>query len=262
MYSTAARLTLRIFHLYKTAWDSLYLDGILTLACDVLDQVRDLESSSRGLSTAQAGVSAVITQASFLLLRLLKSSRSLTVVLRDRAQASLFLAISVSKRMSYDSSDKPARCALILSQLWNSSKVFKNTDGSDHNRLRIRDRLAQGPVVDILRWWHDEFTLAGPKDPTSTTNRQGKLLLRPFSKVPIGVNADGVRIKITNWYRSRLPTQGWISQRYRRREKMCCCLLWMHHSRMISIGLFQWKIYSCPWSYSSLAVDDLRSLVT
>lgn len=180
------------------------------MACQVLDQVRDLEFSFGGLLAAPAGVAAVITQASFILLRLLKSSRSFPAALRDQAQTALFLAINISKRMSNDSSDKPGRCALILSQMWNSSKIFKNPDGSDCNRLRIRDRLAQGPVVDVLRWWHDEFTLTGPKDPSPTStnqSRQGMLFLRAFIRFPIGENADEVRTQVTNHWRSRLPKE-------------------------------------------------------
>jgi len=93
--------------------------------------------------------------ASFTILRLLKASTA--QYMDENAKEAFFLGVNVMKRLSAENNDGPSRMALILTQLWNSEKAFKNADGSEHLSLRIRTRLAMSTVFDSIWWWREEF---------------------------------------------------------------------------------------------------------
>lgn len=94
--------------------------------------------------------------ASISLLRILKSAAAQSLDF-GRARSSLFLAINLANQMSVESTDTAARMAIVLKQLWNSSKAFRKADGSEYTALRIRSRLAHSLVIDTVWWWRDEF---------------------------------------------------------------------------------------------------------
>ncbi|OGM47736.1 Zn(II)2Cys6 transcription factor [Aspergillus bombycis] len=58
--------------------------------------------------------------------------------------------------MSVQNNDAAAKTVIVLNQLWNSTKAFRKSDGSDFPTLRIRSRLMLSPVVDAVWWWREE----------------------------------------------------------------------------------------------------------
>lgn len=102
---------------------------------------------------------------SFIIIRLLKSS--VANYLDESAKDNFFLGVNIMKRLSAESNDMPARLTMMLTQLWNSEKAFKNADGSDSISLKIRTRLVMSPVFDAIWWWREEFGgQPGANDPS------------------------------------------------------------------------------------------------
>lgn len=122
----------------------------------VVDHIKNLGERLDVLATAPVQVNFGILLASVSLLRILKifASRDLDI---DRAKSSFFTAINLAKQMSFENNDSSAKAVIIVNQLWNSSKAFRKSDGSEYTALRIRSRLVLSPVVDAVWWWRDEF---------------------------------------------------------------------------------------------------------
>lgn len=122
----------------------------------MVDSIKNLGEKLDVLSTAPIQVNFGILLASVALLRILKcfASRGLDV---ERAKSCFFTAIILKKQMSVESNDAAAKAVIILNQLWNSSKAFRKSDGSEYTALRIRSRLVLSPVLDAVWWWRDEF---------------------------------------------------------------------------------------------------------
>lgn len=59
--------------------------------------------------------------------------------------------------MSLQNDDLPARNGAVLTQLWNSSRVFKKPNGTEAVGLRIRSRLYVSVALDGVVWWREEF---------------------------------------------------------------------------------------------------------
>lgn len=156
-HTTLCRLNIQMFHLYKnhTASHNSCLAKLLATACTVIDCVAERGKRPGSLPATPLYVFSSLMLASFILLRILKSSASRDLD-AERAKSSLFLAINIAKQISTDSNDSAAKCVMILNQLWNSSKAFKKSDGTD-TPLRIRSRLLLSPVLDAVWWWRDEF---------------------------------------------------------------------------------------------------------
>lgn len=113
---------------------------------------------------------------SHILLRLLKTSFSRYIDV-ERAKAALFLAISLHKKMSVQNDDVPARNGVALTQLWNSTRAFKKSNGSEAVALRIRSRLSGSVVLDGIVWWREEFGgFMGVYPPPLSDNRSGMIL--------------------------------------------------------------------------------------
>lgn len=93
---------------------------------------------------------------SHVLLRMLKTSFSRYIDV-ERARSALFLGISLHKKMSVQNDDVPARNGVALTQLWNSTRVFKRVNGTEALALRIRSRLTGSVVLDGVVWWREEF---------------------------------------------------------------------------------------------------------
>jgi hypothetical protein len=158
-YHCVARLTVQAFHFYKNPSKKLptfMLTRMYSSACAVLRTIDRLDSS--GIIRLNASPFYFIyatSLASFTILRLLKASTA--QYMDENAKEAFFLGVNVMKRLSTENSDGPSRMALILTQLWNSEKAFKNADGSEHLCLRIRTRLAMSTVFDSIWWWREEF---------------------------------------------------------------------------------------------------------
>lgn len=80
------------------------------------------------------------------------------------------------RESSLENDDLYARGAMILSQLWTSTRVFQGPDGIvDGLSLRIRTRLSMGVVFDCFWWWREEFQgKLSPFDGTVTEQASAK----------------------------------------------------------------------------------------
>jgi hypothetical protein len=135
---------------------------------------------------------------SFVILRLLKASTA--SYLDDNAKDTFFLGVNIMKRLSAESNDMPSRLTMMLTQLWNSEKAFKDADGSECTALRIRTRLAMGPVFDAIWWWREEF--GGQPGAYDATNTKFGV---PEPAPPETV--DTASIAVTNLENNTLPAK-------------------------------------------------------
>ena len=154
-----ARLTIQAFHLFKTpakTFPTFLLTRMYTSACLVLRHIDRMEREKLIRLTAAPWFLVFATSLpSFIILRMLKSS--IANYLDESAKDNFFLGVNLMKRLSAESNDMPARLTMMLTQLWNSEKAFKNPDGSDSIALKIRTRLVMSPVFDAIWWWREEF---------------------------------------------------------------------------------------------------------
>ena len=163
------RMAIQSFHFYKTQTlvSSGCLPRLIVTACNLIDYVQALADRMGSLFMAPVQISFGLLLASISLLRILKSDYATSGLDTSRAQASFFATINLAKQMSTDRSDTAAKMITVLNQLWNSSKAFRKTDGSEYTALRIRSRLILSPILDAVWWWRDEY------DPNARTRIQG-----------------------------------------------------------------------------------------
>ncbi|OQU97123.1 Fungal specific transcription factor domain-containing protein [Cladophialophora immunda] len=159
LYVNIATLIIHAFNLYKspTAHDPSTLYDLCASCCQVIESFDKLDKSGQ-VCLSGAGLyffySLMVT--CHVLLRLLKTSLSRYIDV-ERAKTALFLGISLHKRMSVQNDDLPARNGVALTQLWNSTRVFKRPNGTEVIALRIRSRLIGSVVLDGIVWWREEF---------------------------------------------------------------------------------------------------------
>ncbi|CAI7575672.1 unnamed protein product [Penicillium palitans] len=163
------RMAIQSFHFYKnqTLVSSGCLPRLIVTACNLIDYVQALADRMGSLFMAPVQISFGLLLASISLLRILKSDYATSGLDTTRAQASFFATINLAKQMSTDRSDTAAKMITVLNQLWNSSKAFRKTDGSEYTALRIRSRLILSQILDAVWWWRDEY------DPNARTRIQG-----------------------------------------------------------------------------------------
>lgn len=192
LYVSLATLTVQSFSLYKspTSQDPTSLYDLCASSCQVIELFDSLDKSGHAcLSASGIYFYFSLMMPCHILLRLLKTSfvRYIDV---ERAKAALFLGISLHKRMSLQNDDLPARNGVVLTQLWNSMRVFKKPNGAEAVALRVRGRLSGSVMLDGIVWWREEFGgFMGIFPPPLTDNRTGMwfsfsgtflLLLSPY----------------------------------------------------------------------------------
>jgi hypothetical protein len=97
---------------------------------------------------------ACITSVSFL--RILKCSLIHLVDSID-VKKLMFQSMALYERLCSTDKEMASKFTLVFSQLMASTKAFKDSDGNDFTRLRIRTRLAMSPAYDANWWWREEF---------------------------------------------------------------------------------------------------------
>jgi hypothetical protein len=153
------RMAIQSFHFYKTQTtiSSGCLPRLVVTACNLIDYIQALTDRMGFLSMAPVQIGFGLLLASMSLLRILKSKVASSGLETSRARASFFTAINLAKQMSTDRTDTAAKTITVLKQLWNSSKAFRKSDGSEYTALRIRSRLILSQILDAVWWWRDEF---------------------------------------------------------------------------------------------------------
>ncbi|PWY89074.1 C6 zinc finger domain protein [Aspergillus heteromorphus CBS 117.55] len=158
-FSTAmCRLSIQIFHLFRntSSFSAGCLAQLLSTACNTIDSIHNLGQSMANMATAPMQVNYALLLASAALLRILKGPQWATMDV-DKARSSFFSTINLARQMSVDTYDIAAKMAIVMNQLWNSTRAFRKSDGSEYVALRIRSRLVLSPVIDTVWWWRDEF---------------------------------------------------------------------------------------------------------
>jgi hypothetical protein len=154
-----ATVIIRIFTLWKspTSQDPTVLYDLGSSCCRVLE-LFDALDKSKHIFLSAAGIYFIysVMVPSHTLLRLLKTSFSRYIDV-ERAKSALFLGISLHKRMSVQNDDTLARNGTALTQLWNSTRAFRHSGGSEAVGLRVRSRLTSGVILDGVVWWREEF---------------------------------------------------------------------------------------------------------
>ena len=108
--------------------------------------------------------------AAFIILKISRSYLAGRVDLRSGEKA-YFTTIVALRESSLQNDDLYARGAMILTQLWTSTRVFRRPDGVVEGLfLRIRTRLSMGVVFDCFWWWREEFQ--GKTSPYTDTGTQ------------------------------------------------------------------------------------------
>ncbi|KAF5857913.1 hypothetical protein ETB97_005150 [Aspergillus alliaceus] len=119
-------------------------------------EVGDLNREAISLAATPLEVYFGMLLASVTLLRIHKGAPMPGLDL-EKARSRFFAAINLLKQMSVQNNDGAAKTVLVLNQLWNSTRAFRKSDGSDFTTLRIRSRLMLSPVADAVWWWREEY---------------------------------------------------------------------------------------------------------
>ena len=144
-----------IFFKLHTPIDEQELVALHTRSCQILQSAKALDESEEFLPLTTNYFRYGILLASYTLLRLLKSPFGR--FLNNDARDCFLSSINMARRLSKVFGDVADKHATALTQLWNSSSVFKKTDGSDFTILRVRSRLAMSVAFDAIWWWREEF---------------------------------------------------------------------------------------------------------
>jgi hypothetical protein len=152
-------MAIQSFHFYKTQTivTSGCLPRLIVTACNLVDYIQALVDCKGFLFMVPVQISFGLLLASMSLLRILRGDFASSGLDTSRARATFFAAINLAKQMSTDRSDTAAKTVVVLTQLWNSGKAFRKTDGSEYTALRIRSRLILSQILDAVWWWRDEF---------------------------------------------------------------------------------------------------------
>jgi hypothetical protein len=147
-----------VFYLYKDltgAFNDCFI-RLVNTACSVIEHMKVLFDRPETYVASPMFTTNAMILACASLLRLLKSSMGSKVDV-ERAKSYLFSGIATLKYAILDPNDMAAKCSLAMNQVWNSSKAFRKSDGTEYSTLRIRSRLVMSPVIDLAWWWREEF---------------------------------------------------------------------------------------------------------
>ncbi|PYH43903.1 Zn(II)2Cys6 transcription factor [Aspergillus saccharolyticus JOP 1030-1] len=158
LHTTTCRLCVQMFHLFKnqTIHESDCLARVVTTACRTIDCIQEIGRAMENLASAPMQITYGLLLPASALLRILKCSTHPDVDI-ERGKKALFSAINMARRMSVDVYDTASKIAIVMNQLWNSSRAFRKADGTEFIALKIRSRLVLSPVIDTIWWWRDEF---------------------------------------------------------------------------------------------------------
>ncbi|OJJ46045.1 hypothetical protein ASPZODRAFT_133006 [Penicilliopsis zonata CBS 506.65] len=154
----SCRMFILVFHFFKnnTLRSSECLIRVASMACAVIEHVDELGKDFGLMVATPCHMFYGVMFASISLIRIFKSS-GVNDIDVERARICYFASINIVRKMVVENNDTPSKAVSILQQLWNSSKAFRKSDGSEFVNLRLRSRMALSPIVDATWWWRDEF---------------------------------------------------------------------------------------------------------
>jgi hypothetical protein len=162
--------------LFLTADDTQALDhdGLVELYYIAYKVIMGTKATYPGKSSCPDYVGWSKLLAAFIILRISRSCLASRVDLRAGEKA-YFATILDFREASLENDDLCARGAMVLGQLWSSTRVFRQPDGVvDGLVLRVRSRLSMGIVHECFWWWREEFQgKAHPYKAQSTPGSDG-----------------------------------------------------------------------------------------
>ncbi|KAJ4305839.1 hypothetical protein N0V90_001371 [Kalmusia sp. IMI 367209] len=106
---------------------------------------------------SQSFIDRTVSLAGFVILKLSRSHLHQHLDLPAGQQA-YYHASQFSKATSLQTGDLGERCAQILKDLWQSSRVFRRRDGTvEALGIRLRTRLSMSVSFDMFWYWREEF---------------------------------------------------------------------------------------------------------
>ena len=147
------------------------LSRFYSLCVSTINTATALAQTVNLASVSQSFVDRTICLAGFSILRLVRSPLAQHLDLAAGEQA-FFQAIQFLKNVSLQPGDIGMRTALIMHDLWNSSKVFRRKDGRVESLgLRLRTRLSMSVSYDMFWYWREEFgNMQNPYNGDETIN--------------------------------------------------------------------------------------------
>lgn len=176
-YLLCGRLQVQCFHFFVSHSEINHatLIKLYTLACSTIDSAMQLDGTQNLSGSATAFVSKMLYLAACTILRITRSHLNQNLDLA-RGQRSYFSVILFHRKMSVQQDDIASRSIVILTQLWTSTTVFEQADGTiDSLLLCCRNRLAMSIVFDCFWRWRREF--AGQSHPYEKEDLTSKLTL-------------------------------------------------------------------------------------
>ncbi|KAG7284396.1 hypothetical protein NEMBOFW57_010769 [Staphylotrichum longicolle] len=187
----SARLHVNSF-LFFTADDTQALDhdGLVELYYTAYKVIMGTKATYPGKSSGPDYANWSKLLAAFIILKISRSCLASRVDLRAGEKA-YFATILEFRESSLGNDDLCARGAMVLGQLWSSTRVFRRPDGVvDGLALRIRSRLSMGIVHDCFWWWREEFQgKANPYNAQRKPASEGTSLFHLSDAVALGSNS-------------------------------------------------------------------------
>lgn len=159
--------------------DPIALIKLYSSACSVVEKILQLDEQIQLMQCASDYTGRMIYLAASIILRMYRSHMRKDIDL-VRGQSAYQSAIHLFRKMSIQSNDVMARSTVIVTQLWNSTTVFTQPDGTvDSFSMLCRSRLTMSSVFDVWWRWREEF--AGQPHPYPEA--QSPTSKRPFDLV-------------------------------------------------------------------------------
>jgi hypothetical protein len=153
LHVTAGHLQIRsLAFFFHDPPDYVELTQLFNVAIATMDAMTELQESFQISQHCPDYILQAVTLAACTLIKLLKSYPTETLGETDGTRA-LFSAISFCREASAVNDDIPSRVAHILSQLWSSEKIYKDSEGNYIRSLLVRNRLTASVVFDSICWW-------------------------------------------------------------------------------------------------------------
>jgi hypothetical protein len=162
LYFNCGRLHINTFYFFSTLSTTQDIDydglvGLYGISCRVINNARAVFYSNNATASCTAYVHRTMTLAAFIILKILRSCLASRVDLRTGEKAYFTVIVSL-RASSLENDDLHARGAMILTQLWTSTRLFRGPDGVVNGlSLRIRTRSSMSVVFDCFWWWREEF---------------------------------------------------------------------------------------------------------
>lgn len=137
--------------------DAEALSRLYALCVSVIQTAYAISEQINLPTVSQAFIERTITLAGFSILRLVRSPIAQHLDLSSGEQA-FSQAVQFLKNVSLQPGDISVRIGHIMSDLWNSNKVFRRKDGRIESLgLRLRTRLSMSISYDMFWYWREEF---------------------------------------------------------------------------------------------------------